>query len=276
MDRSGTRRKKGEPAKSTRGANDTSPALREVRVRYRHTGCWIQETTEHLPDIMLLVATSYIRGQRVYADVTAHAAEAATIRQARSMWTKDPRIQKVSTLYSGPQSGRFHVVYGIEHSIVPDIFRSTPITRGPTRHQGGFEHYHFIGYADDIQGLLRDLSKKGDLQMESSRTLAILPVEADEETPDGPAEGLTTKQLSALAVAHAEGFYRRPRAVSASELAGRLGVSTSAFVELLRRAEGKAIDRFIQQVRDVDPTRMDAARARRVVSGRAQKKRDGP
>ncbi len=267
MPRSGKPPRSGTRAKQTRDGNDDTPTLREVRVQYRHEGCWIQETTEHLPDLLLLVNTSYIRGRRVYADVTAHAADVATIRQARRMWTKDSRVRSVSTLFSGPQSGRFRVVYGIEHSIVPDIFRSTPITRGPTRHQGGFEHYHFIGYANDIQSLLGDLSKKGELQIESSRIMAILPVEPEDETPDSATEGLTTKQLSALSVAHAEGYYRRPRAASASEIAASLGVSTSAFVELLRRAESKAIDRFIQQARDVNPARVDAARARRIVSG---------
>lgn len=53
--------------------------------------------------------------------------------------------------------------------------------------------------------------------------------------------GLTDKQRGALRTAYHEGYFERPRARSADEVAGTLGVSRSTFLQHLRAAERKLL-----------------------------------
>lgn len=55
-------------------------------------------------------------------------------------------------------------------------------------------------------------------------------------------EGLTEKQLRALRVAHANGYFEFPRRHKAAEIAELLGVSTPTFSQHLRVAQKKLLD----------------------------------
>lgn len=57
---------------------------------------------------------------------------------------------------------------------------------------------------------------------------------------------LTPGQAEALETAHELGYYAVPRDASAAEVAAELGVSKSAFLERLRRAEGALLDRVLE------------------------------
>ncbi|ABM80079.1 helix-turn-helix domain-containing protein [Hyperthermus butylicus] len=56
---------------------------------------------------------------------------------------------------------------------------------------------------------------------------------------------LTAKQEAALVLAYLYGYYSYPRRISVKGLASKLGISSSALAELLRRAELKIITRYI-------------------------------
>lgn len=58
----------------------------------------------------------------------------------------------------------------------------------------------------------------------------------------GLLEGLTEKQLRALRVAHANGYFEFPRRQQATDVAGKLGVTTPTFSQHLRIAQQKLLD----------------------------------
>ena len=62
----------------------------------------------------------------------------------------------------------------------------------------------------------------------------------DEQATD-PTASLTDKQLRALRTAYFSGYYERPRARNATEVADSLGLSRQAFLQHLRVAERKAL-----------------------------------
>ncbi len=53
--------------------------LKELRFRFRHDGCWLQETTEKHPDVMLVASAIYLADGVVHMNVTVHAPHAATV-----------------------------------------------------------------------------------------------------------------------------------------------------------------------------------------------------
>lgn len=59
-------------------------------------------------------------------------------------------------------------------------------------------------------------------------------------------DDLTDKQLQALRVAHANGFFRWPRDTRAADIAEQLEVSTPTFSQHLRAAEGKVFDALFE------------------------------
>lgn len=257
-------RRREETAYSAASAWPPS-VLREVRFEYRHTDCWMQETSERFPTLTLVISGLYMKEKEIHADCLVHSPDRKTVQEAEVAWTADKRIRKVSKLYEGPRGTRFHVAYSQEHTIYPYILNHTPLSMGAVSVAGGVEHYHIIGAAEDIQDLLKELGKEGTVKVQSTRMLDAMPTEAE----PGPAAGivglLTDKQIDALLLAHAEGYYQWPRELSASELAGRLGLSSSAFLEHLRHAESKVLNTVVDELKRVDPGRFQAAKARLAV-----------
>jgi predicted DNA binding protein len=249
--------------------------LKEVRFRYRHDGCWLQETTERHPNVMLVASAVYMVGEEVHMNVTVHAPDAAAVAQAQDEWKADPRIKKVQRLSDGPRGARFHIAYVSPHSIYGHILQHTPVALGAIRFSQGIEHYQITGASPDLQDLLKVLGEKGTVEVLSIREAQ----EVDgEEVQASPTADLTDKQIEALVLAHQEGYYQWPRVRSASELAERLGLSSSAFLDHLRHAEAKLIGSVMGDLALREPGRIESIRSRarggrsgRASPGRAKK-----
>lgn len=228
--------------------------LKDLRFRFRHEGCWLQETTERHPDVMLVASAIYMAGADVHMNVTVHAPDEAMVQAAAQAWSRDPRIKKVTQLGSGARGTRFHIAYSQPHSIYAHILEHTPVALGAIRFSQGVEHYQITGASQDLQDLLRVLGGKGTVEVVSIRD--VQDVEGD--APAGPTAGLTDKQVEALVIAHRSGYYNWPRSASASGLATRMGMSSSAFLDHLRHAEAKLIDAVMQDFSIREPGRLEA------------------
>lgn len=238
--------------------------LKELRYRFRHQNCWLQETTERHPGLTLVVSGIYEVEKEIHVDLTIHAPDSATIDKAEKEWRADPRITKVSRLYDGPRGVRFSVRYPDEHSIYPYILQNTPISLGSISMAAGTEHYTVLGEAEDVQRLVAVLATKGEVKVESVKSLDQVPGTPAPRTDEraGLLEVLTDKQLEALLSAYAGGYYRWPRTVSASKLAEQLDRSSSAFLAHLRQAEAKVLELAVLRLLDEDPGRLDAVQER--------------
>jgi predicted DNA binding protein len=236
--------------------------LKDVRFGFQHDGCWLQETTERYPTATLVVSSVYSQDDRIHIDLVMHAPDPAIVAAAMRDWSKDKRIHSVSKLHEGPRGTRFHVSYASAGSIYPDILRHTPLSLGAIRMANGTEYYSLVGHAEDVSELLKTLSQEGTLRVESVHNLKEMPIDADAGDRQDWVSQLTEKQAEALALAHALGYYTWPRKLPASELALRLGLSPSTFLEHLRHAESRVLDRVIREMREADPARFEALKAR--------------
>jgi len=234
--------------------------LKEVRFRYQHDGCWLQETTERHPTLMLVGSAVYMVGDEVHMNVTVHAPDPETVAKAHAEWKRDPRIKKVTQLSDGPRGARFHIAYASPHSIYVHILRHTPVALGAIRFAQGVEHYQIIGESPELQDLLNVLGQKGKVEVLSIREAS--EVEGEDAAAAGPTSGLTDKQIEALVLAHQEGYYQWPRVRSASDLAEHLGLSSSAFLDHLRHAEAKLIGSIMSDLAIREPGRIEALRSR--------------
>lgn len=238
--------------------------LKEVRFRFRHDGCWLQETTTRYPGLMLVVSSAYVAGKDVVVTATVHAADRSAIDQAEADWRAHPNIRSVSRVQDGPRGTRFHVRYSTPKSIFHHILEHAPVSIGTIRVADGTEHYQLLGHSEDIQDLLVVLSQKGDLEVEVVRETDSL------ESGEGPVpvaapwwSALTDKQVEALVLAFLGGYYKWPRDRSAGALAEEAGLSGSAFLDHLRHAEAKVIGAVIEEMRLREPGLVEAIRARR-------------
>ena len=69
----------------------------------------------------------------------------------------------------------------------------------------------------------------------------VQPLEAEADEPVGPGYMLTPAQEESLRVAVEMGYFDLPREVTAAAVADEIGISKSAFLERLRRAQGSLI-----------------------------------
>lgn len=236
--------------------------LKEVRFTFRHQNCWLQETTERFPSVTLVISSVYQVDEDIHIDLFVHAPTRQAIEVAWNDWTRDKRIRKISKLYEGPRGMRFHVAYDSKHSVYPHTIHHTPISLGAISMASGIEYYSILGTADDIQDLMGVLSKEGTVQVQSIKNLQEVPETPQPDSGTSVLGNLTDKQIEALIFAHAKGYYNWPRVLSASDLAAKLGLSSAAFLDHLRRAEAKALDSIIQNLKTLDPARFEAIKAR--------------
>lgn len=267
--------------------NDTGAMLKEVHLRFRHGNCFLLETTQRHPSVTIVVSGVYQADRDVHADVVIHAPNKKDIQQIEGTWRTDPRLRSVRRLYEGPNGARFHVAYPKRLSIYPDIVRSAPLSVGTASVAGGYERLHFVGESKHIDRLLAKLNTVGEAAVESVRTLEhfapdptdIHALAAPGTSAKAGAEGaeLTDRQLNAVLLAYAAGYYRWPRNHSASDLARLLGVTSTAFLLQLRGGEGQAMGAFAERLLAQDPGRRAAidAQLRRVGVRPARKRRRG-
>lgn len=246
--------------------------LKELRFSFQHDNCWLQETTEKYREITLVVSSVYQVEDTIHIDLFAHAPRPETIEEAFRAWQKDPRIKKVSRLYQGPKGVRFHASYHAKNSIYPHIIHHTPVSLGAISVALGTEYYGLLGESDDIQALLQVLAREGKAQVLSIKNLQEPSEDGKQDLGGSLLSAFTDKQMEALILAHTEGYYSWPRELSASDLAARLGLSSAAFLDHLRRAEAKALDMVINNLKSLDPARFEAARARLNNRARAARK----
>lgn len=109
------------------------------------------------------------------------------------------------------------------------------------RYRDGAErHVGAVVGQDVLRGVLEAAGEAVGVRLERISTLG----EAG-ETPVESLWDLTPGQVEALETAHEMGFFDVPRSCSAAEVAETLGVSKSAFLERLRRAEAALLEQVL-------------------------------
>ncbi len=95
----------------------------------------------------------------------------------------------------------------------------------------------------DIKNLFRDLDKDcKEIQVISRRSISNESVRDTFLVSTATLFGdLTDKQLRALITALNNGYYHMPRSATAEEIAQRLGLPRTSFLDHLRKAENKVL-----------------------------------
>lgn len=128
--------------------------------------------------------------------------------------------------------------------VVQEIRGSACWIQWPILYRDGIELYT-IGAPDreSLRALLTALTKHGDVRVE--RVVEEAADGLGGTVPVGDlVAGLTARQLAALRLASARGYYASPSAVSSDDLAAEFGVAPSTMREHLRKAEAAVIARL--------------------------------
>ena len=126
---------------------------------------------------------------------------------------------------------------------LPVIERRNCLEIQPALYTGGWEYYRVVAFSErDLRNLFKDLDK--DCNVEIMSKTAISEESVRETFPVSTASllgKLTSRQLQALIVALDNGYYNIPRTATAGEIAQRLRVPRTSFVDHLRKGENKVL-----------------------------------
>jgi predicted DNA binding protein len=110
---------------------------------------------------------------------------------------------------------------------------------------GGWEWYRITAFSEkDIKKLFKDLGRRKHCNVEvtSRNSISEEGVHNSLLIPAGSLlGGLTVKQTRALIAALDNGYFNLPRNANAMEIARRLGVPRTSFVDHMRKAQNKVI-----------------------------------
>ncbi len=98
----------------------------------------------------------------------------------------------------------------------------------------------FVGSASDIARFLASLRSRGYRHR-------VVSISDYRLAPNSPLNALTDQQRRVVCAAYEEGYYDRPRRVSSKALAGRLGLSSSTFVNHRLKAERRLLGAILGQ-----------------------------
>lgn len=114
----------------------------------------------------------------------------------------------------------------------------------PMVYTGGWEWYRVMAFTElDIKRLFKELEKKNcNVEVTSRKAISEKSVHSSLLISAGSLLGdLTEKQARALVAAIDNGYYNLPRGATAMEIARRLGIPRTSFVDHLRKAQNKLI-----------------------------------
>ncbi len=126
---------------------------------------------------------------------------------------------------------------------LPVIERRNCLEIQPAIYTGGWEWYRVIAFSErDIAHLFRDLNDSCDVEVVSRRSVSEESIRDTFLLSVATLFGeLTDKQAGALLRALDNGYYQLPRRLTAGEIAGRLGLPRTSFVDHLRKGENKVL-----------------------------------
>ncbi|WP_331232805.1 helix-turn-helix domain-containing protein [Natronorarus salvus] len=109
------------------------------------------------------------------------------------------------------------------------------------RYRDGVERYTGAVVGRDVlRGVLDRAGETGGVTLER-----VYPLGTEEEGAVAARWDLTSPQEEALRVALESGYFEIPRESTASEVASRIGISKSAFLERLRRGQSSLLERTL-------------------------------
>lgn len=126
---------------------------------------------------------------------------------------------------------------------LPVIEKRNCLELQPAVYTDGWEWYHVVAFSErDLRDLFKDLDEYCILEVVSKRTISDESVRETLAVSTAMLLGnLTTKQLRALVVALDNGYYNLPRGATAGEIAKRLHIPRTSFVDHLRKGENKVL-----------------------------------
>ena len=113
----------------------------------------------------------------------------------------------------------------------------------PVLYTGGWEWYRVVAFSErDLRNLFKDLDKDCNVEIMSKRAISDESVRETFPVSTATLLGkLTSRQLQALVLALDNGYYNIPRTATAGEIAQRLRVPRTSFVDHLRKGENKVL-----------------------------------
>lgn len=127
---------------------------------------------------------------------------------------------------------------------LPTIEKYNCLNLQPMVYTGGWEWYRVMAFSEqDIKKLFKDLERENCVvEVTARKSISEESVHSSLLVSAGSLlGGLTEKQTRALIAAIDNGYYDLPRGASAMEIAQRLGIPRTSFVDHLRKAQNKLI-----------------------------------
>jgi predicted DNA binding protein len=192
------------------------------------------------------VISHWCNWSRDVLEITHRDLASAKIQQAIRAMLKsiDSKVRRTTRAISNFQVVLQHCACDkLPPPTLPTIEKRNCLNLQPMVYTGGWEWYHVVAFSDrDIRSLFKDLEKHCTIEVTSRRAISEELVHDNLLISTASLLGsLTGKQAGALVTALDNGYYNLPRSVTAVEIAERLGIPRTSFVDHLRKAQNKVI-----------------------------------
>lgn len=223
---------------------------RQVELTLRHPNCWTLQATDRFPGTHIVENSLYPADDVIKGDFVLISTGGTTTGEFAAGINDYDVVENVTVLEQSPERARSVVVYERHSSIVPEIVNSEFMPIEPVHITEGREHWTVLVRSDALESIIESMENEYDVELDAIR--AVDPSEnlAFTDMVDRIHDNLSARQRESLFTAHGRGYYSWPRGVSATEIAGDIGVSGPTFLEHLRRGEQKILPVMIDALQD--------------------------
>lgn len=236
---------------STRGADAT--CLRLV-LDIWHPHCWTLDVTERTAGGLLGHGVYEVDGLAIgrftaFGDTAEAVADLVDAIDGSPLTTsvreipgrrRSPSGSVGATVAPGNATRGLLVSYEPANSIAAPLISRGLIPDASVRIRNGRERWTVLTDAD--RDAIGDLLE--EVRTEADADVRVVRIAAPGAAPTAlfPEDPLSDRQREVFEYARQRGYYERPRAVSATDLAAEIGVSKATVLEHLRKAESKLLD----------------------------------
>lgn len=194
---------------------------------------WVHEISTEHPDIVFRVVSALPGDEQGVGVVEVEGEE---YEEALEKIPQHETVSDMEVLWHDTDEDKALIqIRTNEHLILQEAYKSGVPIEMPFEIQNGVGEWKLRASRDSISQFSSTFESMGvEHEIEYVRGVE------DEE------EFLTDKQREVVETAHELGYYDTPRRMSLSEVAEELGVAKSTCSEMLHRAEGKIMDKFLE------------------------------
>jgi len=223
-----------------------SEGLRQATIEMWHPGCWGLELNSQFPGSHFIEKSTFQAEGHIKADLVFITSSANDMDEILERALAHENVYDLTVLKHAGDRARILAKYDKDKSVIPTVTKSSLMAIKPFHIKNGYKYWTVVAESGTLSGQVDILEEEFQVKIKSIHDVEEPQAVEYADVVDQLYSALSTRQREAMFTAVQQGYYKWPRGVTADEIAEAMGISGPTFLEHLRTAEHKLINKLFE------------------------------